>query len=81
MQDALGDKLETLLVTKRKEEVREMQDVLVGKLDALLGEERVKKVCEDIALVLAKYGLVQSPTECELLFRYMIFVTQGWNSL
>lgn len=60
----------------------ELSEVALGvQLDAALGEAEAKKVLEDIALVLAKHRLVQSPEVCKMLFAYMIFVTEGWNSV
>lgn len=56
-------------------------ETLGNCLDTVLGEQRAKKICEDIAFVLAEHGLVQSPEICEVLFLYMISVTDGWNPL
>lgn len=56
-------------------------ELLGNFLDIVLGEQKAKKVCEDLALVLAKHDLVQSHDICEVLFLYMISVTDGWNSL
>lgn len=56
-------------------------ELLGNFLDTVLGEQRAKKICEDLAFVLAKHDLVQSPDICEVLFLYMISVTDGWNSL
>lgn len=49
------------------------------RLEVLLGTDRAKKVCEDLALVLAKHNLVHSPEICKELFTYMISVTDDWN--
>lgn len=62
--------------------MRNMAGETLGNcLDIVLGEQRTKKICEDIAFVLAEHGLVQSPEICEALFLYMISVTDGWNPL
>lgn len=56
------------------------KEPLGKQIDALLGEDEAKAVLQDLASAIAKHDLVRSPETCELLFRYMIFVTQGWNS-
>ena len=57
------------------------EDELGAMLDAELGEAKAKSVLEDLAAVIGKHKLVKQPQVCERLFRYMIFVTRGWNSL
>lgn len=57
------------------------KDFLGRRIDAFLGESKAKVVLEDLAQVVAKHKLVQSPEICETLFRYMISVTRGWNSV
>lgn len=46
-----------------------------------LGDCEAKKICEDIAMVLANHHLVRSPELCKALFYHMISVTEGWNSV
>lgn len=45
----------------------------------LLGEEKLRAVCCDMAETIRKHGLTQSPATCEILFRYMSDVVNGWN--
>lgn len=56
-------------------------DILWAHLASETGKDEAKKICEDIALVLAKHGLVQSPDLCKALFYHMISVTEDWNSV
>lgn len=45
----------------------------------LLGEENLKNICQDMAEVIRRHELHQSPSTCEILFRYMSSVVEGWN--
>lgn len=56
-------------------------DALWRHLADELGDSRAKKICEDLALVLANHDLVHSPDLCKALFYHMITVTEGWNSV
>lgn len=52
---------------------------LSREIDAALGEAAATKILQELAMVIASHGLVREPDKCELLFRYMILVTRGWN--
>lgn len=49
------------------------------ELDAILGQDECKALCQDIALVLANHKLTRQPELCEKVFRYMSGVVFGWN--
>ena len=54
----------------------------LGKeLDECLGTEKFKGLGQDLAMVIAQYGLTRDPEICEKVFRYMAFVISGWNSM
>lgn len=59
--------------------VKDVGDALWDHLAVTLGDGGAKKICEDLALVLANHGLVQSPDLCKAIFYYMISVTEDWN--
>ena len=50
-------------------------------MDKLLGAEVFKELGQDLAMVIAQYGLTRDPEICEKVFRYMAFVISGWNSM
>ena len=56
------------------------QRALGEQIDSILGKDEAKSVLQDLALVIAKHDLVQKPEICDLLFRYMVFVTKGWTN-
>lgn len=63
-------------------ERRSAEQTALGKqIDLALGEEEGKLVLQDLAMVIAKHNLVHKTEVCELLFRYMVFVTKGWNAV
>lgn len=57
------------------------QTALGKQIDLALGEDEAKSVLQDLAMVIAKHKLVHKPEICDLLFRYMAFITKGWNSV
>lgn len=61
--------------------MRKTADVLWAYLSAELGRDEAKKICEDLAMVLADHRLVHSPDLCKALFYHMISVTEDWNSV
>lgn len=56
-------------------------DSLWRYLANALGDDEAKRICEDIAMVLANHKLVHSPDLCKALFYHMISVTEDWNSV
>lgn len=56
-------------------------DILWDYLSANLGADEAKRICEDVAMVLANHHLVHSTDLCKALFYHMISVTEDWNSV
>lgn len=79
----LANAIRNVLLDEASEQTQEKysKGFLGRRIDVFLGESKAKVVLEDLAQVVAKHKLVQSPEICEMLFRYMISVTKGWNSV
>lgn len=81
-RDAMAEQLKaTLMDQQRKGGGRKptSKETLGRELDAELGEDEAKELCQDIALVIANHKLTRRPELCEKVFRYMSGVVSGWN--
>jgi len=59
---------------------RSTKKIALGEqIDLALGKDEAKSVLQDLAMVIAEHNLVHKPEVCELLFRYMTFVTKSWT--
>lgn len=46
-----------------------------------IGADKLRNIGEEIAEIIRKYGLQNSPDICEKLLRYILEVVCGWNCI
>ena len=56
-------------------------ELLENHLISILGEEKLKKIGEQMAEIVMQHGLQRSPELCEDLLIYFSCVIFGWNSV
>lgn len=75
--------IETAWAVEKKEGEKmivEGRKALEQHLLSILGEENLKEIGEQLAEIVVRHGLQQSPELCEDLFLYFSSVIFGWNS-